>query len=103
MNADPKRVEAIFAAALEKLSATERSALLDEACAGDPALRQRVEALLNAHADADGFLQGADSLPITEGNEAAPAKTGEATIGVDRDSPAQESRFATSATTSFWK
>ncbi len=56
MNPDPKRVEAIFAAALEKSSASERSALLDEACAGDAALRQRVEALLKAHAEAGGFL-----------------------------------------------
>ena len=43
---DPKRVEAVFSAALQASSPDERSALLDEACAGDPALRQRVEALM---------------------------------------------------------
>jgi hypothetical protein len=47
---DPQRVEAVFYAALEKPSAEERLALLDEAGAGAPALRQRVEALLQAHA-----------------------------------------------------
>ncbi len=48
MHPDPKRVEAVFAAALEKATA-ERQAYLDEVCAGDGALRQRVEALLKAH------------------------------------------------------
>ncbi len=85
MNPDPRRVEAIFAAALEKSSGAEQLAFLNEACAGDAALRQRVEALLKAHVEADGFMQGADSLPITEGNEAPAPKTGEATIGVERD------------------
>ena len=37
---DPKRVEAVFAAALEKADTAERLAYLDEACAGDLALRQ---------------------------------------------------------------
>jgi hypothetical protein len=62
MNTDPKRVEAVFDAALEKSSSEERSALLDAACVGDPALRQRVEALLKAHQEARSFLQG----PIPE-------------------------------------
>ena len=57
MNPDPNRVESIFAAALEKSSAAERSALLEEACAGDPAIRLRVEALLQAHQEANSFLQ----------------------------------------------
>jgi hypothetical protein len=48
--------ESLFAAALEKASATERRAFLDEACAGDPALRRRVERLLAADGHADGIL-----------------------------------------------
>lgn len=46
----------IFKAAV-KLAANLRSAYLDEACAGDPQLRQDVESLLRAHDAADGFLQ----------------------------------------------
>src|SRR5262249_55612357 len=36
-------------AAREKADPAERAAYLDEACAGDPDLRRRVEALLKAH------------------------------------------------------
>ena len=41
--------ESLFAAALEKATAAERQAFLEEACAGDVALRRRVERLLAAH------------------------------------------------------
>src|ERR1035438_2565153 len=47
---------AILNAALE-LPVDARAAYLDKACAGDPALRQRVEALLQAHEQAEGFLE----------------------------------------------
>jgi WD40 repeat protein len=57
MTPDPQRVEAVFFAAREKASAEERRALLDEACAGDAALRERVEALLRAHEEAHSFLE----------------------------------------------
>jgi eukaryotic-like serine/threonine-protein kinase len=46
----------IFMAALERDSLAERSAYLDEACAGDSALRQRIEALLASHEQAGSFL-----------------------------------------------
>jgi WD40 repeat protein len=46
----------IFINALERETAPERSAFLDEACAHDPALRQRVEALLLSHGTAGTFL-----------------------------------------------
>ena len=49
--------ETLFAAALEKQSPAERSAFLDEACAGDAAMRQRVEALLHAHEKAGDYLE----------------------------------------------
>src|SRR4051812_41141099 len=41
--------ESLFEAALERTSPAERQAFLDEACAGDGALRKRVERLLLAH------------------------------------------------------
>jgi hypothetical protein len=49
--------ESIFAAALEKRDDTERNAYLDAACAGNPALRARVEALLRSHEEAGDFLE----------------------------------------------
>jgi WD40 repeat protein len=64
MNPDPKRVEALFTAARDIANAAARAAYLDEACAGDEPLRQRVEALLQADAEAGGFLeQGARAAP----------------------------------------
>jgi tRNA A-37 threonylcarbamoyl transferase component Bud32 len=63
MNPDPKHVESLFAAALAKPSAEERAAYLDAACAGDPALRQRVEALLRAHGEAGSFLESQAAAP----------------------------------------
>jgi serine/threonine protein kinase/WD40 repeat protein len=59
MNPEPDPVESLFALVLGK-PAAERAAYLDQACAGDAALRQRIEALLKAHAEASGeaFLTG---------------------------------------------
>src|SRR5262245_21580301 len=48
---------AIFIAALEKDDPAERAAFLDQACAGDQPLRQRIERLLRAHEPADSFLE----------------------------------------------
>ncbi len=47
--------ETLFHLALEK-SPDERGAFLDDACAGDAALRERVETLLRAHAASSSFL-----------------------------------------------
>src|SRR5262245_50151355 len=52
----------IFLAALEKDDQAQRQAYLDEACAGDPALRERVESLLRSHDKAGSFL----NLPALE-------------------------------------
>src|SRR3989449_6427370 len=51
--------ETLFHLALEKLSSrsSERAAFLEVACAGDAALRQRIEVLLHAHAHPGSFLQ----------------------------------------------
>jgi tRNA A-37 threonylcarbamoyl transferase component Bud32/tetratricopeptide (TPR) repeat protein len=55
---DPARlqaVEAIFHAALD-VEPDRRQAFLDERCAGDAALRSEVEALVDAHGRAGGFI-----------------------------------------------
>ena len=46
----------IFFQTLDKDDPTERDTFLDHACAGDNALRQRVDALLRSHATAGQFL-----------------------------------------------
>ena len=48
--------ETLFHRALDK-PASERAAFLEDACAGDTALRQRIEVLLHAHAHPGSFLQ----------------------------------------------
>ncbi len=68
MNPEPDPVESLFANALAR-PAADRAAYLDKACAGDPALRQRIEALLQAHVQAGGesFLTGPyQRSPATE-------------------------------------
>ena len=49
-------IDAIFAQALAKNTPAERTAYLDEACAHDLTLRQRVETLLRSHEAAGDFL-----------------------------------------------
>ena len=67
---------AILSSALE-LAEPQRDAYLDQACAGDPALRKQVETLLQSHEQAKGFLEapptGLDfkrtalvNIPLTE-------------------------------------
>src|SRR5262245_59083587 len=66
---DPSpKVVTIFGQALECASPEEHAAYLQRACQGDPALRARVEGLLQAHGDAGNFLRGS---PRTEGPDAA--------------------------------
>src|SRR4051812_16699287 len=55
--------ESIFAAALEKLTAAERAEYVKGACAGDPDLRRRVEALLTAHEQSCDLLDLPTSFP----------------------------------------
>ena len=52
----------IFNAVLE-LPARERGAFLDQACAGDAALRERIEKLLRASEDAGAFLESPAPAP----------------------------------------
>jgi uncharacterized protein (TIGR03067 family) len=77
--------ETIFTAALAKTPA-ERAAYLEEACAGDVELRQRVEGLLHSHEEAGSFLE----TPVaSSGNPGQPA-IGETTAeaGADRGAAA---------------
>ncbi len=60
---DPKLVEVVFSDALERSSIEDRAAFLEESCASDVALRQRVEALLRAHQEARQFLQALIPTP----------------------------------------
>jgi len=51
-----EREEALFQAAAQ-LPGSERAAFLDQHCAGEPALRQRLEALLDAYELHDSFMK----------------------------------------------
>ena len=48
MTEPSKDAKAIFLAAIELTSSTEREAYLDRACSDDKAVRHRVEALIDA-------------------------------------------------------
>ncbi len=66
-------LESLFFAALER-APTERPAFLDDACKDNPALRERVERLLNAQQQAGQFLEApaqTGTFPPAE-NEQAP-------------------------------
>src|SRR5262249_37689535 len=57
MDQDQRRVDSIFLAALERGTAEERAAYLDQACGADHELRQRVERLLAAQSKVSQFLE----------------------------------------------
>jgi len=62
MSAKQPAAKEIFLTAVEKSDRVDRADYLDQACAGDPELRQRVEALLAAH-DAAGSFLASQSYP----------------------------------------
>lgn len=62
MNLPEHSAKDIFAEALRLTNAAEREAYLDRSCAGNLALRQEVESLLNAYAQAGDFLGPTMSL-----------------------------------------
>jgi serine/threonine protein kinase len=82
----------IFAAALHISDSNERVAFLDQICAGDAAMRERVEALLAEHEQLGSFMevssQGATRDILTErpGTQVGPYKLleqiGEGGMGV---------------------
>jgi WD40 repeat protein/serine/threonine protein kinase len=57
MKPSDEREEVLFREALQRTNSTERAAFLEQACAGNEALRGRLEALLQAHESADTFLE----------------------------------------------
>src|SRR6266480_3883089 len=76
------REEALFTLAVEK-PAAERAAFLDRECSGDAELRQRIAALLGAHAKAGEFLNeppaavSAKTFVITTGMVPVTEKAGD--------------------------
>lgn len=63
MKDNAERETAIFTEAL-KLPPRERDAFLQRSCAGDPDLRQKVEALLRAHGRLGNFMEEPPQGPI---------------------------------------
>jgi WD40 repeat protein/serine/threonine protein kinase len=56
--------QTLFAEALERTKPEERAAFLDQACRGDPAVRQRIERLLAQHEHAGSFLEAPAQSPV---------------------------------------
>ena len=79
----PRQAKEIFLAAIEKATPAERAAFLDEACAGDVSLRQKVEELLRAHYQPGSFLE----KPAAELRAHAPSSPGEVDEGQQGSSP----------------
>ena len=72
MPSPQEREEALFRAAVALDPGAARRAFLDQACTGDTALRQRLEALLVAHEQPDELLRDAAGKPTVQ----ATMKTG---------------------------
>jgi serine/threonine protein kinase len=72
MPPDPKRVQAVFLAAVDCQEPAHRAAVLDAECSGDAELRRRVEVLLRTHDQFSESLDGPragvrqDMAPLTE-------------------------------------
>jgi serine/threonine protein kinase/tetratricopeptide (TPR) repeat protein len=66
----------LFMAAVQIGDAAERAAYLDRACTGETALRQRVEALLAAFAQAGSFLQQPAGEPRATSDVSPPGPSG---------------------------
>ena len=74
------RLESLFVAALQRPPA-DRAAHLDQACADDPALRERVEALLRAEGAAGDFLESPAPSPVVTVDEQPAGEVPGTTIG----------------------
>jgi serine/threonine protein kinase len=70
-----RNIKVIFGEALECATPAQQAAYLERACAGDTALRARVEALLHAHQGVGHFLE-ASSAPADSSATAAPGALG---------------------------
>ncbi len=63
MTHEAANLRSLFCEALDQPSAGEQAAFLDRACAGQPELRSRVEALLRAHREGSRFLGEPSGTP----------------------------------------
>src|SRR5262245_59072229 len=76
---------ALFFEALDRADPAERAAYLDQACAGDAALRQRIEALLRSHAKAGDFLARPAAQQLAAAGETAVTQVPALRAGVALD------------------
>src|SRR5262245_57601298 len=76
MDMQARAVKAVFDQALELAAIADRRAYLNEACADAPELRAKVEALLEAYADAGSFLES--HAPVATAEE--PIQEGPGTV-----------------------
>jgi eukaryotic-like serine/threonine-protein kinase len=68
--------QSLFIEALEKEDPAERAAFLDQRCAGDPPLRQRIERLLHQHGTAGRFLDSPAEKVVATIDEPAGERAG---------------------------
>src|SRR5207249_289061 len=92
MPVDPKRVQAVFLAAVVEQDLAVRSAIVDCECGADIDLRLRVEALLRAHDQPEGHLDHpvVAGAPLAAGSSTEPDVEGPAVaatcpMGATRD------------------
>jgi hypothetical protein len=107
MPPDPKRVQAVFLAAVEYPDPADRAAVLGAECAGDAELRRRVEDLLCAHDRFDrsldvplaGFRRGMSPWtgPEPPDREGTPDDTFAGTARAPDPTPGSESNFTVAA------
>ena len=69
MTIDPAQAKTLFLAALDR-HGPERAAYLDAECGDDPVLRQRIEAMLQAHEASGELLEGSPAELLADGSEA---------------------------------
>jgi eukaryotic-like serine/threonine-protein kinase len=81
MDAARQRLEALFEAALELAVPAERAAFLERECAGDAALRARLERLLAAHTRSQDFFT--DCRPAL--NPVEPGEAGDPLLPVEEE------------------
>jgi len=74
-------MRSLFLEALDKAAGPERAACLDQACGENAELRARVEALLQAHDEAGGFLRPSSRSMTAELETATPAEAPGTAIG----------------------
>jgi serine/threonine protein kinase/uncharacterized protein HemY len=81
MNADPNPDKAIFLEAVEKHDPEQWPAFLDQACSGQPELRQRVEVLLQAHQEAGTALHQSGPGALGSGDVGGPSEGAGTRVG----------------------